>query len=81
MGVSYMIMLCTCHSEGEKEEHELCKDECGGDVWGDENKRFADKMIRNEPHTIKYVAKYIRNKWDELVSDDIYWAPACGYDV
>tara|TARA_A100000172_G_scaffold80516_1_gene70305 strand:+ start:4646 stop:4900 length:255 start_codon:yes stop_codon:yes gene_type:complete len=76
MGVSYMIMLCTCADEGLKEEHEMCTDhQCEGDVWGNENKRYADKLIRNAPHTIKYVAKYITDKWDELVSDDIYWEP------
>ena len=76
MGVSYMIMLCTCDDEGLNEEHEeMCTGECGGDVWGNENKRYADKLIRNAPHSIKYVAKYIHNKWDELVSDDVYWEP------
>ncbi|MEK9699320.1 MAG: hypothetical protein VW270_26315 [Candidatus Poseidoniales archaeon] len=78
--VRYMIMLCTCADEGKKQEKEMCIDGCGGDLYGEENKRFADKMIREEPHTIKYVAKYIRDKWGDLISDDMYWPSMDEYD-
>jgi len=76
MGVSYMIVLCTCK---DKQPHEMCAGECDGDVWGNENKRFADKWIREKPHTIKYVMKYITSH-DEIIGEDDYWYCQVGYE-
>lgn len=71
MPVVYMIMGCTCEKH---DQHEMCRDGCDGDHYDDVSKRDADKMIREEPHRIKYVAKYIIRD-NEIIGDDIYW---CG---